>query len=563
MRYHVRFPLLLFVAIVLIGLSYSFIAYTSETSQFEKVDRLFAEFDKKDSPGAAIAIIRDGKILYSRGYGMANLEYDIPITSSTIFHVASVSKQFTAFAIAMLDDRGYLSLDDDVRDYIPEFPDFGETITIRQLIHHISGLRDQWELLAMAGWRLDDVITKEHILKMLEHQRELNFKPGEEYLYSNMGYTVLAEIVGRVTGQSFQEWTQENIFEPLGMGDTHFHEDHRHIVPNRAYSYSPDPDNDFRHSVLSYANVGATSLFTTVEDLAAWIKNYDSMDVGNERIMSTVHNRGKLNKGERIDYAFALQMQSYRGADVVGHGGADAGFRSYVGRFPAHGFAVVVLSNVSTMSPQRLACSIADIFLADELLPAEARKEIPDRERADIDPEIIDQYIGRYKMQPGVVISLTREDDRLLMQTLGLDKVELIPMDENRFFRDDINLEITFEPGSDGKIYHMTMNQDGNSTPAIRIDGNKPTSEELHRYTGTYYSDELGTFYTIELREDRLVATHRRHSDIELTPIINTRFSGNQWWFRTVEFVEDRRDGVEGFLLSGGRVRNIYFEKQN
>ncbi len=470
------------IAIIIFIASYSYIAHTNETSPFERVDRLFANVDNENSPGAVIAILQDGEVIYSRGYGMANLEYDIPVTPETIFHVASVSKQFTAYAIAQLADDGFLSLDDDVRLYVPEFPDFDETITIRHLIHHTSGLRDQWELLAMAGWRLDDVITREHILKMLKHQRELNFTPGEEYLYSNMGYTVLAEIVEQVSGKSFQEWTDENIFKPLDMHNTHFHSDHRHIVPNRAYSYAPLREGGFQKSVLNYANIGATSLFTTVDDLACWLLNFDSHVIGNERVFNTMLQQGRLNNGERIDYAYALQVVDYRGAQLIGHGGADAGFRSYVGRFPENGFAVVVLSNLSGISPQQIALDIADIFLDEILEPEESPTDIQERRR--------------------------RENN-------------VLP-DENY----------------------------------------NPTPQRLLAYTGTYYSEELGTFYTIVLHNDGLVATHRRHSDIELTPIINEWFSGKQWWFRTVEFVKDSRNNIEGFRLSGGRVRNIWFEKR-
>jgi CubicO group peptidase (beta-lactamase class C family) len=470
------------VGLTIIGFSYTFLVYTDESSLFEHVDRLFSDIVSDTSPGAAIAIIHEGRVVYSRGYGMANLEYDIPITPSTIFHVASVSKQFTAFAIATLADRGLLSLDDDVRIYMPDIPDFGQTITIRHLIHHTSGLRDQWELLAVAGWRLDDVITKEHILKMLRHQRELNFGPGDEYLYSNMGYTVLAEIVERVSGQSFKDWTHENIFEPLGMTNTHFHEDHQHIVPNRAYSYTPHPDNDFQTSILSYANVGATSLFTTVEDLTRWMINFDTAVVGSKRIFSTMHQRGMLNNGERLEYAFALTVQNYRGLEVIGHGGADAGFRSYAGRFPEADFAVIVLSNLGTFSPQRMAYRIADLFLHDKFDASESG--IPGREH---------------------------------------------------------NRQV---PGK-------------SDTPGVQ-----PIRQQLREYTGTYYSEELGTFYLIELHGDKLIATHRRHSDIDLMPAGADRFGGNRFWFQTVEFIRKGDERVEGFRLSGGRVRNLWFEKQ-
>jgi CubicO group peptidase (beta-lactamase class C family) len=247
-----------------------------------RVDQLFIPWDNEETPGAAIAVSREGKVVYSKGYGEANLEYAIPNSPTTVFHIASVSKQFTAFAVTMLADQGKLSLNDDIRKHVPEVPDFGETITLKHLIHHTSGLRDQWNLLALAGWRLDDVITREQVLRLVSHQKELNFKPGEEFLYCNTGYTLLAETVSRVTGQSFAEWTRDNIFNPLGMDNTLFYDDHEKIVRNRAYSYRGS-SGGYKKSVLSYANVGATSLFTTVEDLTKWAWNFKEMKVAIRR----------------------------------------------------------------------------------------------------------------------------------------------------------------------------------------------------------------------------------------------------------------------------------------
>jgi CubicO group peptidase (beta-lactamase class C family) len=274
----------------------------------EEVDEIFSEWDRPDSPGCALAVVKGGEVVYKRGYGMANLEYDVPITPRTIFHVASVSKQFTDFAIAILTDEGRLSLDDEVRAHVPELPDFGEPITIRHLIHHTSGIRDQWELLVAAGWRMDDVITTDDVLELVGRQRELNFRPGSEYLYCNTGYTLMAVIVERVTGSSLREFCAERIFEPLGMLDTHFHDDHREIVRGRAYSYSPREEGGFQHSVLSYATVGATSLFTTVEDLARWDQNFYEAKVGGSAVVDLVQTPGVLNDGERLRYAFGLNI---------------------------------------------------------------------------------------------------------------------------------------------------------------------------------------------------------------------------------------------------------------
>ncbi|MBA4054623.1 MAG: hypothetical protein C0490_07925, partial [Marivirga sp.] len=221
------------------------------------------------TPGVSIAVQKDGKLIYSKGFGYADLEYDIKNTPTTIFHIASVSKQFTAFAIAMLADQGKLKLTDDIRKYLPELHDFGSVITINHLVHHTSGMRDQWSLLMMSGWRLDDVITQEQIMRVIGRQTDLNFKPGEEMLYCNTGFTLMAEIVHRITGESFAEWTKKNIFDPLDMKNTLFYDDHEKIVKNRAYSYYEVPGG-FKKSVLNFANAGATSLFTTVEDLSLW-----------------------------------------------------------------------------------------------------------------------------------------------------------------------------------------------------------------------------------------------------------------------------------------------------
>ncbi len=206
-----------------------------------RVDEIFRQWDKPATPGASVAIVQGGKLLYQKGYGIAHLEYDIPIAPDTIFHVASVSKQFTAMSIVLLEQDGKLSIDDDVHKYLPELPDYGHTIAIRNLLQHTSGIRDQWQTLGLAGWQLDDVITQKQILRMLFRQRELNFTPGSRYLYSNSGFTLLAEIVARVSGKPFPQFAEERIFHPLGMTRTHVHDDHQRIVHDRAYSYEMSP----------------------------------------------------------------------------------------------------------------------------------------------------------------------------------------------------------------------------------------------------------------------------------------------------------------------------------
>ena len=330
-----------------------------------RIDALFARFNN-DTPGAALAVARRGEVLYSQGYGMANLEYDIPITPGSVFHVASVSKQFTAMCIVLLAQDGKLSVDDEIHEHLPELADFGVPITIRHLLHHTSGIRDQWELLGMAGWRSNDVKTQADILHLATLQRELNFEPGTEYLYSNMGYTLLAEIVSRVAGKPMKEFAEEKIFAPLGMTRTHFHDDVSHIVRGRTYAYVPRREG-FSISIPDFENYGATSLFTTVEDLARWADNFRHQRVGGAQAIESLQTRGRLNNGEQINYAFALQHGDHRGLRTLGHGGSDAGYRAQLTMYPDQELTVAVLSNVSNGNPGGLARQVAEVILAEDL----------------------------------------------------------------------------------------------------------------------------------------------------------------------------------------------------
>lgn len=392
--------IILLLSILTMSFSASLNAQEAEEWKHLKIDKLFKAWDKPNTPGATLAIVKDGQVLYRKGYGMANLEYAIPNTPSTVFHIASISKQFTAFAILLLERDGRVSMDDDIRKYIPEVPDFGAKITLQHLVTHTSGLRDQWNLLAMAGWRLDDVITKEHVMKLVEAQQELNFQPGEEYLYCNTGFTLLAEVVARVTGQTFAEYTQEYIFEPLGMTKTLFYDDHEQIVKNRAYSYHIE-DDEYKKSVLSYANVGATSLFTSVEDLSIWSRNFEYPTVGNKALITKMNTRQTLNSGKTVGYALGQSVTLYKGLNRISHGGADAGFRSSLLRFPDQNFSVMAFGNFAGFDANGITEAIADIYLEDEFTVKEKsinpRKNTKKAKNPSRKKEVnLEDYTGEY-----------------------------------------------------------------------------------------------------------------------------------------------------------------------
>ena len=427
---------------------------THETLE-AKVDQLFAKWNQSDSPGAALAVTRDGEIVYKQGYGTANLEYDIPITTGTIFDIASVSKQFAGFAIATLSHEGKFSLDDDIRMYLSDVPDFGNTITIRHLLHHTSGLRDWVQSLVIAGDMMDDVISFKHILKMARHQKTLNFEPGTEFLYSNTGYNLLAEIVEKVTGDSFREWTDTHIFKPLAMTDTHFHDDYQMILKNRAYSYQADENDRFKNAVNNTTALGSSSLYSTVEDLAKWILNFDDVHIGGQTIIEQMHQRGVLNNGEQIDYAFGLSIGEYRTLKTVGHSGSWRGFRSHLMRFPDQKFGVVILCNLDTFNPLSLAEKVADLYLAEVLAPVEASASEKAAEPAEdvksepLAPEQLTEFEGDYYTEEldttytigvsedGLVAQHRRHDNILLTYADGHFLGDAWFFPEIHFIRDD------------------------------------------------------------------------------------------------------------------------------
>ena len=540
---------------------------TSPPDPFEaRIDGLFQEWDREDSPGAAAAVLKGGDLVFSRGYGTAQLEYGILISPATVFHVASVSKQFTAFAVTLLAHQGRLSLDDDIRRHLPEVPDFGRVITIRHLIHHTSGLRDQWEALAMAGWRLDDVITRDHILTMVKNQKELNFDPGERYLYCNTGYTLLGEIVGRATGRTFSAWTAENIFVPLGMDHTHFHDNHEHIVPGRAYSYGPNEEQGFRKSVLSYANVGATSLFTTTEDLLKWAQNFMDPKVGGPEVIEQMQELGVLNSGRKIPYAFGLGIRNHRGVRMISHGGSDAGFRTWLGIFPDQDLAVAVLSNLGSVSPNRLGLQIAEMYLEADMRPVPEKKNqaapTKKREAAEVDPMVYEVYAGRYALDDGTVLEIVKEGGRLFAVHSAQGRSELFPETIARYFLKDADVVLTFHPDKDNYVERVTVVSSGRPMQGKRIQSTSMTDALMKAFTGNYFSEELETVYTIGIRDGKLVARHFRHGEIPMIWTEGDTFTGRRWFFRKLEFQRDKNGRISGFLLTGGRVWNLRFDKR-
>jgi CubicO group peptidase (beta-lactamase class C family) len=549
-RATLSFPLL-----ILSGLGFCARPATAQDVPVEiRLDSIFADIAGPTSPGCALSVMRDGAPVYERGYGMANLEYGIPITPQSVFHVASVSKQFTAMAVELLVNEGKVAWDDDIRKYVPEVPDFGTTLTLRHLVHHVSGIRDQWNLLGMAGWRWEaDVVTQSDVLDITSRQTALNFPPGQRYLYSNTGFTLLAVVVERVSGQTLRQFTTERIFQPLGMEATHFHDDHEMIERNRAWAYAPDPDGLYglKNSIPDFDVVGATSLFTTAHDLAAWDRNFETGRVGGREALERMQRRFVLNDGDTIPYGHGLALGTYRGLRTVGHGGADAGYRSQILRFPDQHLGIAVLCNFPSADPGGRANRVAEVYLGDAMQPVPAAPEPVPTPTVPLPRATLERLTGVYVGElPNQVHPI-----RLARDTLRSGAVWLRPVGEDRFEVMGQNVVVTLRAARGGEPGTLTVPGAGRFE---RRDPWEPTTTDLDTFTGVYHSAELGTDYRIELQNGQLVVRHRKLPTRRLVPTFRDAFlTGGT----AVVFTRDAAGVPTGFTLTDGRVWNVAFTR--
>ncbi len=527
-------------------------------SMLRKIDRLFEKWDSDHSPGVTVGIVRNDSLIFSKGYGMANLEYSVENTPASIFHVASVSKQFTAYAIALLAGQGRLKLTDDVRQYLPWFPDMGSKITIAQLLHHTSGIRDQWQLLAIAGTRLDDVITQEQIIKILSRQHELNSKPGDRFNYCNSGYTMAAEIVKAVTGKTLRAFTDSAIFKPLGMRDTHFHDDYTEVVHNRTYSYFRGSDGKFHNAVLSYSNTGATSLFTNINDLAKWVMNFYAPKAGAAEDIKRLLRKTRLNGGKEIDYALGISHIQFRGRHGLAHNGADAGYRTALTVFPGLKMGFIVLANRADFDPNARARELAALFIPEN--GRDASKAAVDSSRAILQSAaLMRPFEGSYISDEGTQMKLRLSNNKLYADAFG--RSELLQQKKDTFYTlGTPAVSYVFNASGSGDTSAFVTFSPGETALLKKAVAVPQTQAVLDRYTGMYYSDELQCYYGITVKDGRLVLTNSKYEDVPL------RFEGpdyllcDRWWMSKLRVLRDS-GGVTGFEVNDGRVLHLRFKK--
>ncbi len=528
------------------------------------VDKLFSTWDKPDSPGCVLSVVKDGQIVYKRGYGMADLDHDIPLAPDSVMHVASISKQFTALAIMLLAREGKLSLDDEVQKYVPEVPDFGTPLTIGHLLHHTSGLRDHWFLLAASGYRpWEEVIKDEDILYLITRMKSLNFKPRDQFLYSNTGYQLAALIVKKVSGKSLREFSDLHIFKPLGMSSTFFRDNHASIVKRQAYGYRESRDKAFFLSMPNFDTPGSTNLLTTVEDLARWDQNFYDKRVGGDWVLEQMQTPDTLNNGDKSNYALGQRLTIYRGLRAIEHSGGDAGFRSHYMRFPEQRFSVVCLCNIGIDASQQ-ARRVADIHLAKELAPIAPRLKPVDLITLT-EAEKAARIGGYWNSWTEDLAKVTLRDGRLHMDMTGLFGAtsyvgSLFAQGHDRFLLAEGPGEISFETATDDHPQRLIIKPEG--ARAMIFDAVPPATNDWQRYVGTYYSDELDTTYWVALESGRLIIKRKKSSPIELQPVFRDGFAAAAF-FGYVRFTRVRHGAaVDGFVLAGGRIRSLRFARQ-
>jgi len=531
------------------------------------IDEIFHEWSYPETPGGSVTIVQDGKIIFMKGFGSADLEMSVPVGPSTKFYLASISKQFTGYCIANLIVAEKLSLDDDIREYIPEMQSFQDPVRIRDLVFQKSGLRDLYGLLPLTGFHLNDHLSNSEVLNMLYKQEGLNFPTGDKWQYSNSNYFLLGEIVKRVTGISLAEWAEKNVFTPLGMKNTYFVDSIGLIVPDRAKSYHQDRDGSFSNDPFLDVTVGHTGLYSTAEDMSKWLIHLHHMIKNGDPVLEIMLQTDTLNNGDEMNsYSFGL-FKSSNNAIQYWHRGSLFGYKSIISYYPEQDFGLVILGNVQSFNRIRYAREITRLFYPD--LVARRTEQaihspVPDsfvNTGIHIDPKILKKYEGNYVVDPMTVYVVCVRNDLIFLYEVGdSDTTRLIAIAPDQFRNDENSLLVSFFEDNEGLVDSMCYQTA--TLKATCTKANILSSPQEDEIVGNYYNGELEIYVTIEKNEDYLVAGNPRLGKFELYSTFENEFRCNHDFFSYISFYRGVSEHIEGFLLEGFSVSNIKFVKR-
>jgi CubicO group peptidase (beta-lactamase class C family) len=529
-----------------------------------QVDTLFAQWNKAGSPGCSVAVSRNGTVLYEHGYGMANVELGVPITTETILAAASISKQFTAMSILLLAERGRLSIDDEVSKYIPDWIDHENHVTIRHLLTHTSGLREGFMLLGMAQQNPEENMN-EAVVRVLARQRGVNFAPGAEWQYNNGGYNLLGTIVKRVSGQSLRDFAEANIFRPLGMKNSQFRDSRGILIPHVASGYSIDGTGvhpDFGTPGV----VGNDGLYTTPRDLLLWEQNFEDVRVGTPEIVAAMQKPAVLASGKTTDYGFGLFIEKYRGLRTVEHSGGDRGISSNVVRYPDQKLAIALLCNSDAINPIILTHKLTDLYLGD-VLGAPSDSGGPAAAKVTLKESELTGRAGSYHVtsEPGVAdLEVSVRDGKLIGHSfydgqLDFD-FDLIPTDRTHV-RAPGPTTLEFVPAALGHPPEWRLTGELGSLRGVlqRQVTFKPTAADLRAFVGDYRSAEILASYDIVLRDSDLAIQPPGAAEARLQPLGRDLFAGTG--YGVLRFLRGTRGDVEGFSMNRSNLRGLRFDR--
>ncbi|HTS34622.1 MAG TPA: serine hydrolase domain-containing protein [Candidatus Solibacter sp.] len=520
----------------------------------QKIDEVFAAYSQH-TPGCSVGVIRDGNFIFRKSYGEASLELSVPLTTDSIFYMASVSKQFTAASIVLAAEQGSLSLDDNVRKYIPELPDYSRPITLRQMLHHTSGLRDFLALTYLSGRDTSALSSAQSVLQLITRQKGLNNPPGEEFVYSNSNYFLLGVVIKRATGKSLAEFARANIFEPLGMAHTFFYDDNTTVIPYRAAAYDAgkdDPGKERQFLVdwsTLYDIVGGGGLMSSVNDLILWDRNFYSNKLGKGKLVRELETPGMLNNGHRINYGLGLWLGEYRGLRTVEHSGGTFGYRTELLRFPEQRFSVITLCNVENADVEGLARKVSDLYL-EEQLKSGASETLPSGTLLESA-----SFAGAYlDLRTHMIYTFTSVNGNLTawgatLRRLGANK-----------FSDLVGNPIVFQTVDGAMTATLTLQGEiyfsGTRVPAIYL-----AEADLKRFAGDYRSDELEATYSLSVMNGALKLRTSDRPPVDLSPVAPNEFQAGD--LGTFVFQSGANRQVSGWTLFSQPARGITFRKIN
>ena len=534
-----------------------------------RVDQIMKEFDR-NVPGAVVGVYKDGQTLFTKGYGLANLDYDIPYSPETRTNIGSTSKQFTCFGLMLLVDDGLIDLDSSIQTFLPNVKKFDKEVTVRNLMTHTSGYREFLNLILLTGRKIytGSNIERQQLIEIINRQPELQNEPGGEWNYNNTAYGLLTMIIENVSGMDFVDYMNEKVFEPLGMINTQFRENQDVIIKQRAAGYSINDVGYFEVRDLGGA-MGAGAVYTTTTDMMNWFRNFSTYEVGSEDIYNQMTTSFDLNNGEVTGYGFGLFIDEYKGLRQIHHGGADIAHRSMFTYFPDIDAGVVVFSNYASFNSSKYADLIADAYFKEYYKEEDESKETLDFDTSSFRFEDFEVYKGTFELDavPGFQLKFFQEDSTYYTQATNQQKIEIEPTGENQFTIRAVNARIEFEKDEETDEFDTLILYQNGEQKASRVKEGpwEPTIGELNSYTGIYYSEEIETKYYIQIVDTSLSLRIAQFGDkYELYSGKKDEFilSGMPG-YNLVFQKNDRNEVISILVNAGGRSRDIRFTRQS